>query len=146
LLRAPDENTFVTELLGSLGSYPPYFRRLGENWSASIRASRKSRTLTAVGAANRAGGPGRLGLVAELLIAVNPDEDSRLPFPYGTPSTSNACTWPSQSFEPATGKAPVKIAAKLAADLCERHVAAASGGGIDSAAAGKDSRPDSRMT
>jgi len=30
LLRAPDENTFVTELLGSLGSYPPYFRRLGE--------------------------------------------------------------------------------------------------------------------
>jgi rhodanese-related sulfurtransferase len=30
LLRAPDENTFATELLGSLGSYPPYFRRLGE--------------------------------------------------------------------------------------------------------------------
>jgi len=30
LLRAPDENAFVTELLGSLGSYPPYFRRLGE--------------------------------------------------------------------------------------------------------------------
>jgi hydroxyacylglutathione hydrolase len=30
LLMAPDENTFVTELLGSLGSYPPYFRRLGE--------------------------------------------------------------------------------------------------------------------
>ena len=30
LLRAPDENTFVTELLGSLGSYPPYFRRLSE--------------------------------------------------------------------------------------------------------------------
>jgi rhodanese-related sulfurtransferase len=30
LLGAPDENTFVTELLGSLGSYPPYFRRLGE--------------------------------------------------------------------------------------------------------------------
>ena len=30
LLRAPDENTFVAQLLGSLGSYPPYFRRLGE--------------------------------------------------------------------------------------------------------------------
>lgn len=30
LLRAPDENTFVSSLLGSLGSYPPYFRRLGE--------------------------------------------------------------------------------------------------------------------
>ena len=30
LLRAPDENTFVTELLASLGSYPPYFRRLGD--------------------------------------------------------------------------------------------------------------------
>jgi hydroxyacylglutathione hydrolase len=30
LLRAPDENTFFTELLGSLGSYPTYFRRLGE--------------------------------------------------------------------------------------------------------------------
>ncbi|MGH3675876.1 MAG: rhodanese-like domain-containing protein [Mycobacterium sp.] len=30
LLRAPDENAFVAELLGSLGSYPPYFRRLGE--------------------------------------------------------------------------------------------------------------------
>jgi hydroxyacylglutathione hydrolase len=30
LLRAPDENTFVTELLGSLGSYPPYFRQLAE--------------------------------------------------------------------------------------------------------------------
>jgi rhodanese-related sulfurtransferase len=30
LLRAPDENNFVTELLGSLGSYPPYFRRLGD--------------------------------------------------------------------------------------------------------------------
>jgi hydroxyacylglutathione hydrolase len=30
LLRAPDEDTFVARLLGSLGSYPPYFRRLGE--------------------------------------------------------------------------------------------------------------------
>lgn len=30
LLRAPDEDTFVTELLGSLGSFPPYFARLGE--------------------------------------------------------------------------------------------------------------------
>ncbi|GAB2846064.1 MBL fold metallo-hydrolase [Lentzea nigeriaca] len=30
LLRAPDEEAFVKELLGSLGSYPPYFRRLGE--------------------------------------------------------------------------------------------------------------------
>lgn len=30
LLRAPDEDAFVKELLGSLGSYPPYFRRLGE--------------------------------------------------------------------------------------------------------------------
>ena len=30
LLCAPDENAFVTQLLGSLGSHPPYFRRLGE--------------------------------------------------------------------------------------------------------------------
>jgi hydroxyacylglutathione hydrolase len=30
LLQLPDENAFVSELLGSLGSYPPYFRRLGE--------------------------------------------------------------------------------------------------------------------
>jgi hydroxyacylglutathione hydrolase len=30
LLNAPDENSFVSKLLGSLGSYPPYFRRLGE--------------------------------------------------------------------------------------------------------------------
>jgi hydroxyacylglutathione hydrolase len=30
LLQAPDENTFVAQLLGTLGSYPPYFRRLGE--------------------------------------------------------------------------------------------------------------------
>jgi hydroxyacylglutathione hydrolase len=30
LLRVPDESTFVLQLLGSLGSYPPYFRRLGE--------------------------------------------------------------------------------------------------------------------
>jgi hydroxyacylglutathione hydrolase len=30
LLQTPDEDTFVTELLGSLGSYPPYFRRLAE--------------------------------------------------------------------------------------------------------------------
>jgi len=30
LLAASDENTFVAELLGSLGSYPPYFRRLPE--------------------------------------------------------------------------------------------------------------------
>ncbi len=30
LLRAPDEATFVRTLLGSLGSYPPYFARLGE--------------------------------------------------------------------------------------------------------------------
>jgi glyoxylase-like metal-dependent hydrolase (beta-lactamase superfamily II) len=30
LLRTADENAFVSELLGSLGSYPPYFRRLGE--------------------------------------------------------------------------------------------------------------------
>jgi hydroxyacylglutathione hydrolase len=30
LLQAADETDFVTQLLGSLGSYPPYFRRLGE--------------------------------------------------------------------------------------------------------------------
>ncbi|MDN5930510.1 MAG: MBL fold metallo-hydrolase, partial [Pseudonocardia sp.] len=30
LLGIPDEDAFVTALLGSLGSYPPYFRRLGE--------------------------------------------------------------------------------------------------------------------
>lgn len=30
LLQVPDENSFVSQLLGSLGSYPPYFRRLGE--------------------------------------------------------------------------------------------------------------------
>jgi glyoxylase-like metal-dependent hydrolase (beta-lactamase superfamily II) len=30
LLTAPDEDAFVRRLLGSLGSYPPYFRRLGE--------------------------------------------------------------------------------------------------------------------
>lgn len=30
LLRAPDEDTFVRLLLGTIGSYPPYFDRLGE--------------------------------------------------------------------------------------------------------------------
>ena len=30
LLRAPDEDTFVRLLLGTLGSHPPYFHRLGE--------------------------------------------------------------------------------------------------------------------
>jgi hydroxyacylglutathione hydrolase len=30
LLRAPDEDTFVRALLGSLGSFPPYFLRLAE--------------------------------------------------------------------------------------------------------------------
>jgi glyoxylase-like metal-dependent hydrolase (beta-lactamase superfamily II) len=30
LLQAPDSDAFVAALLGSLGSYPPYFRRLGE--------------------------------------------------------------------------------------------------------------------
>lgn len=30
LLRADDEDSFVTALLGSLGSFPPYFLRLGE--------------------------------------------------------------------------------------------------------------------
>ena len=30
LLQVPDEDTFVAELLGSLGSYPSYFQRLGE--------------------------------------------------------------------------------------------------------------------
>jgi hydroxyacylglutathione hydrolase len=30
LLRSPDEDTFVRALLRSLGSYPPYFRRLSE--------------------------------------------------------------------------------------------------------------------
>ncbi|MFP3991832.1 MBL fold metallo-hydrolase [Streptomyces sp. E11-3] len=30
LLAAPDEDTFVRDLLGSLGSYPAYFARLGE--------------------------------------------------------------------------------------------------------------------
>lgn len=30
LLRSPDEDTFVVRLLASLGSYPPYFRRLPE--------------------------------------------------------------------------------------------------------------------
>jgi len=30
LLRTPDEDTFVRELLGSLGSFPPYFLRLAE--------------------------------------------------------------------------------------------------------------------
>ena len=31
LLRAPDSDAFVETLLGSLGSYPPYFRRLGDH-------------------------------------------------------------------------------------------------------------------
>jgi len=30
MLQAPDEDTFVAELINSLGSYPPYFHRLGE--------------------------------------------------------------------------------------------------------------------
>ncbi|GAB3216609.1 MBL fold metallo-hydrolase [Mycolicibacterium hippocampi] len=30
LMTTPDEDTFVAELVGSLGSYPDYFRRLGE--------------------------------------------------------------------------------------------------------------------
>ena len=30
LLRAPDEDAFVAQLLGSLGTFPPYFLRLGE--------------------------------------------------------------------------------------------------------------------
>ena len=30
LLGVEDEDAFVTALLGSLGSYPPYFLRLGE--------------------------------------------------------------------------------------------------------------------
>ncbi len=30
LLRTANEDSFVAQLLGSLGSYPPYFRRLGE--------------------------------------------------------------------------------------------------------------------
>ncbi len=30
LLQVPDENTFVARLLGSLGSFPSYFQRLGE--------------------------------------------------------------------------------------------------------------------
>lgn len=30
LLQLPDEDAFVSQILGSLGSYPPYFRRLGE--------------------------------------------------------------------------------------------------------------------
>ncbi|GAA2649024.1 hypothetical protein GCM10010307_57380 [Streptomyces vastus] len=30
MLAAPDEDTFVRQLLGSLGSYPAYFDRLGE--------------------------------------------------------------------------------------------------------------------
>jgi hydroxyacylglutathione hydrolase len=30
LLAAPDEDSFVTALLGGLGTYPPYFARLGE--------------------------------------------------------------------------------------------------------------------
>lgn len=30
LLQVSDENSFVAQLLASLGSYPPYFRRLGE--------------------------------------------------------------------------------------------------------------------
>jgi rhodanese-related sulfurtransferase len=30
LFQLPDEDSFVAQLLGSLGSYPPYFRRLGE--------------------------------------------------------------------------------------------------------------------
>jgi glyoxylase-like metal-dependent hydrolase (beta-lactamase superfamily II)/rhodanese-related sulfurtransferase len=30
LLRAPDEDAFVAQLVGSLGSFPPYFLRLGE--------------------------------------------------------------------------------------------------------------------
>lgn len=30
LLQLPDEDAFVSRLLGSLGTYPPYFRRLGE--------------------------------------------------------------------------------------------------------------------
>ena len=60
LLRAPDEDTFVAELLASLGSYPPYFRRLGEanrRGTAVLprRLNLEPMTPTAVAAARAAG-------------------------------------------------------------------------------------------
>jgi hydroxyacylglutathione hydrolase len=50
LLAAPDEDAFVKTLLGSLGSYPPYFRRLPEEnrrGPAVLAASPTLRPLTA---------------------------------------------------------------------------------------------------
>ena len=60
LLRAPAEDTFVAELTASLGSYPPYFRRLGEanrRGPAVLprRLSLEPMTPTAVTAAQAAG-------------------------------------------------------------------------------------------
>ena len=48
LLAAPDEDAFVAALLGALGSYPPYFARLGElNRRGPALLDRPRRTLTA---------------------------------------------------------------------------------------------------
>ncbi|MFF4585053.1 rhodanese-like domain-containing protein [Streptomyces sp. NPDC001388] len=50
LLAAPDEDTFVRQLLGSLGSYPAYFDRLGEinrRGPAILRAAPGLTALTA---------------------------------------------------------------------------------------------------
>ncbi|MFE0802715.1 rhodanese-like domain-containing protein [Streptomyces sp. NPDC058812] len=48
LLAAPDEDTFVRQLLGSLGSYPAYFDRLGEANRRGPAALRSAPTLAAL--------------------------------------------------------------------------------------------------
>jgi glyoxylase-like metal-dependent hydrolase (beta-lactamase superfamily II)/rhodanese-related sulfurtransferase len=51
LLTAPDEDTFVRQLLGSLGSYPAYFDRLGEINRRGPAVLGADPTLTALSAA-----------------------------------------------------------------------------------------------
>ncbi|MCY0930211.1 MBL fold metallo-hydrolase [Streptomyces sp. H27-H1] len=48
LLAAPDEDTFVRQLLGSLGSYPAYFDRLGEANRRGPAVLRSAPTLPAL--------------------------------------------------------------------------------------------------
>lgn len=71
LLRAPDEDSFVAALIGGLGSYPPYFRRLRE---VNRRGPRLDATPRSLGQLTVAELQEEVGAGAEL-IDVRPAKD-----------------------------------------------------------------------
>jgi hydroxyacylglutathione hydrolase len=94
LLQVPDGDAFIGALLGSLGSYPPYFLRLGE-------ANRRGPAVVDIGSTGRlsplaVSAVRRLQADGAIVIDVRPDADyaaAHIPAAVSIPLRAQFATW-----------------------------------------------------